>query len=278
MISLKRFVENSAIGSLASNPDQLEKWMAPKINPDRMRVMLAAAPKSGSTYLTRILSMLLGMKTRDVCADYGRSEQQIYLPKLLCAMDQDTFIGHQHIRASEANVNLLWLFHFKVIVTVRNLADTVVSIADHHVKESISHPMALVTPDIVARMSREEHHWFVIRMILPWYFNFLVSWFEAEKQNYFPIHWVNYDSLIGNPAKEVKSILHFIGLNKSDEEIEAGLSALKVGKETRLNVGIAGRGKAMLSKDQFDAIDQMAHFYQGNDFRFVGVPHGSLSA
>lgn len=272
MTSIQKYIENHKVGELASCPDELAEWMAPRINPGCTRVMLAAAPKSGSTFLTHTLSSLLGLKARDACAAYGQMEQQIYLPRLLCAMKQDTLIGHQHIRASEGNEKILQLFGFKVIVTVRDLADTVISNADHHVNESTSGPMAMVTPEIIARMSSEEHYWFIIRMMLPWYFNFLVSWMEVEKQNSLPVHWVKYESLIENPEREVSSILKFLGLNRSDEEIQQSLSASRNGEHSRLNVGVAGRGKKLLSKDQLDAIDQFAKYYPDRDFGFVGLP------
>lgn len=81
---LREWLDNATIGRLAPRPDQLAKWMARRINPECMRVLVAAAPKSGSTYLTNILAKILNLKIRDVCALFGQFEQQIYLPRLLC--------------------------------------------------------------------------------------------------------------------------------------------------------------------------------------------------
>jgi hypothetical protein len=270
MDRLKQKIRRKLVEDTTADPGDFLQWIVQQHDSSRRRTLLAAAPKSASTYLTRVLSQALSLKIRYVADFYGRNEQQIYLPRLLCALDQDVFVGQQHLRASEAVLDILSKLEFRVIVCVRNLYDTVVSFRDHQLAESVSHPMAMLTREQLGRLSKDEHLWFVVRMVLPWYFNFYVSWVEAEKSGILPIHWVTYEDLTRDPGPCLGRILDFLEVDLDDATLASCLD--KPGdRSERLNVGISGRGECELTPTQRRAILEMAAFYKGVNFERLGL-------
>jgi hypothetical protein len=52
--------------------------MYQRINPDRsVRIFIACFPKSGSSYLTALLSEITGFTSRAIVAAYGHNEQDV---------------------------------------------------------------------------------------------------------------------------------------------------------------------------------------------------------
>ncbi|GAB4165124.1 MAG: hypothetical protein Fur0032_01660 [Terrimicrobiaceae bacterium] len=272
---MKDFLIEKCLLGKAARLDDLVEWMRPRIDPTKKRILLAAAPKSASTYLTKLLGAALGWKIRDAVGLYGSSEQQIYLPRLVGAMRDNTLIGQQHLRANEFTLNVLRLFHFKTIVLVRDFEDSAVSIRDHHLRESTVHSMAAADEAQIRGLSDTEHLWFVIRMVMPWYFNFYVSWQKASRQSDLPIHWLNYSELIADPAATLTRLVAFIGVDRSPSQIDAAIEAASSGSH-RKNVGISGRGQSQLNNEQRAALREMAAFYPDIDFSPVGLgPEGA---
>lgn len=267
---MKHLLLKSLLKEYVANPGTLAKWMEPRVDRSKTRLLLAAAPKSGSTYLTKLLSSVLGWKVRDAAGAFGRSEQQIYLPRLTSALDEDTLIGHQHLKANEATIRVMRLFHFKTIVLVRDFSDSVVSMREHHLRESTVHPMAMVERSQLEPMSQHQHLWFVIRMVMPWYFSFYASWKVASRDETLDIHWVTYQQLIDDPHRIVDGILKFAGIHRSGQEIDKAILDVQ-GMNTRRNVGVAGRGATMLDPEQQAALCEMASFYPDIDFSEVGL-------
>lgn len=265
------FIIEKWLATRAARVGNLVEWMRPRIDPSKKRVLLAAAPKSGSTYLTKLLGAVLGWKTRDAVASYGSSEQQIYLPRLTSAMREDTLIGHQHLRANEMTLKVLRLFQFKTVVLVRDFPDSAVSMRDHHLKESTTHPMAAVSDQQIRQFTRSQHLWFVIRMIMPWYFNFYISWKRASLRTELPIYWLNYKDLVGNTHCTLARLLRFIGVRRTREQIENAIELTRQEGGIRKNVGIHGRGQAELSPAQLNALNEMTTFYPDVDFSTVGL-------
>jgi len=268
---MKNLLIERCLLTKAARLQDLMEWMRPRIDPSKKRVLLAAAPKSASTYVTKLLGVALGWKVRDAAGLYGSSEQQIYLPRLVGALREDTLIGQQHLRANEFTVNILRLFQFKTIVLVRNFEDAVVSMRDHHLRESTTHAMATADEEQIRGLSDTDHLWFVVRMIMPWYFNFYVSWQKASRQSDLSIHWLNYSDLIADPKDTLQRLLEFIGVERSPAQIDAAVEGASSGGGLRKNVGISGRGHSELTAEQRAALREMAAFYPDIDFSPVGL-------
>lgn len=94
-------------------------------------------------------------------------------------------------------------FDVSPIILVRNIFDVVVSLVDHHSRESNVYPAAFA-PDDIASRSFDEQARFVTQMAIPWYFNFYASWQQCPDK-----FIVTYDDFIANPSG-VMVILPFL--------------------------------------------------------------------
>jgi hypothetical protein len=229
-----------------------------------------AAPKSGSTWLKTILTELLDWKVCPLIPLHKGREQEIETINLLYSSMQDfCFSPQQHCRYSDSTKRIIERLEIKPVLQYRNIFDAVISFYDHCNEMGLIFPMAYM----------DEHNWkglsdtkkldFVIDLIVPWYFNFYGGWFSSDLIKDGKILLVSYEDLIADPHKEVKRILDWIGIEKTDDEIHSSiLSAAQ--KKTRKNVGISGRG-VILSNEQKQKIRTMASYYPQIDFSILGL-------
>jgi hypothetical protein len=261
----RRFVENTI-----SHPERFQVWLEDRAKTGCRRLLLAAAPKSGSTYLTALLGHLTGLKARDLISGSGRRDYQIYLPRLVGVLDSDTLVGHQHMRATETDTTLLKAFGFQVIVLVRNFGDTVVSLRDEQMKTNPGVASAINEFQAPSGLDEDTHYEFIIRHIMPWFFSFYASWNVAERQSGLPIAWICYEDLISNPHSALSSLSGFCGFSDSPGFIEQAIKKAGEGW-TRKNVGVSGRGSALLKESHWAALREMASLYHNCDFSMVGL-------
>ena len=103
-----------------------ESWNLLKYRLDKNKlshsIFIAGFPKSGSTYLSRILLDLSGYKDVHLAYNCGRNDQDIYRPYLIKHHSISTFTAH-HTRGTDSNIQLLNQFHLKPILNVRNIFD-----------------------------------------------------------------------------------------------------------------------------------------------------------
>lgn len=230
------------------------------------RLLVACFPKSGSTYLSAILASLPNSVFTSWVSDYGRREQE--LCPLRLKEDAEKYamfnlVSQNHVRYSGATEKYIEEFNLKPVVLVRNLFDVVPSLIDHHKMESTVYSMAFVPPDIV-EWDFQHAAKFVTHMVLPWYFNFFLSWQLYEKKII-----VRYEDLVADPVTVVKKICKYWNLDFSELDI---INAIERAKQlpTRKNVGEAGRGHSLGERDKAQ-IREMASFYQGIDFSVIGL-------
>lgn len=118
-------------------------------------------------------------------------------------------------------------------------------------------------------LNENERMDFVIDLIVPWYFNFYAGWFSSDLVKEGKILLISYESLLSNPYNEVKKIIDWIGIQKSDEEINSAIFSTK-DQFTMKNVGIVGRG-TVLTIEQKQRIKKMASYYPKIDFSSLGI-------
>jgi hypothetical protein len=107
-------------------------------------------------------------------------------------------------------------------------------------------------------MSKEEKLLYVIHVMLPWYFNFYMSWRESSKE--MDVLWISYEELFSNQIDTVSRILSFYDIPVNHDRIQSAILAMK-GKNTRLNLGIKGRG-ASLPEEHKKAILNLASVWK----------------
>jgi hypothetical protein len=236
----------------------------------KIHVWHIAAPKSGSTWLTTILTELLCWNVCPLIPEHNRREQEIETINLLYSSMQDfCFSPQQHCRYSDSTKRIIERLGIKPVLQYRNIFDTVVSFYDHCNEMKLIFPMAYMDEPNWNGLDDTKKLDFVIDLIVPWYFNFYGGWFSSDLIKDGKILLVSYDDLIADPHKQVKRILDWIGVEKTDEEIHS--SILSAGrKKTRKNVGISGRG-AVLSNEQKQKIRNLASYYPQINFSVLGL-------
>ncbi len=246
-------------------------------------VVIACFPKSGSTYLCKVLADLTGMQrtTFAQARAHGRYvEQDLYEPTLK-AHRRVPAIVHQHVKGTPPNLHLLDEFGIQPIILVRDIADTLLSLHDHLDREGPAVPTGYV-PRHYFDMNLDDRLMYLIRMHLPWYFNFLASWQDAAEDSRHK--WISYEQLFANRVTTVLEVCEHCGIDATAEEVKASLARLDAdATATRKNVGKAGRGAA-LPEPHRQAISELANCWclDPHAFDLIGVttyaaePHTSL--
>ena len=154
----------------------------------------------------------------------------------LIFLHHKNYVAQHHTRYSLTTDQIINDFNIKPIVLVRNIFDVIESVFDHCHKEGVTMPMAYV-PDDFLKWDGDIARNFIGQMIVPWYFNFYVSWYHYDKKIL-----ITYENMIKNPIDILAEIVDYTGISTQRKDIEN--SVLKSTKQsTRKNIGKAGRGK-----------------------------------
>lgn len=234
-------------------------------------LFIASLPKSGSTFMAKALCNLTGYKYVDLSYAYERNDQNLYLPKLVDSYSYGS-VTHQHVRATAANIELMNKFAIKPVITVRNIFDSVVSIRDHMFNEGFAFPTFYCNEKFEG-LDKTTQYDQIIELGIPWYFNFYVSWHEAVVQNKIQALWLQYEEVIIDWVKALDTIQKFYKIEKTGQEIRSALdNTIGMRKDiTRINKGIAGRGRDELTDSQKGKIISMSRFYPWIDFSMLGI-------
>jgi hypothetical protein len=246
-----------------------DDFIAARISPSRKHAWLVAAPKSGSTWLTNMLRQLLGWQPTSLVATWDRREQEIDLRRMLEFPDIDLFSIQQHCRFSGPTRDFIKKFHVQVILQGRNLWDSVVSLRDHFLRESTITPVCYVDRTFLEQPLDRQLD-LVIDLAVPWFLNFYASWLTARQAGEVAFCWIDYESLCFDAAGQLRRILDYLGVARSDEKVDEAIGKA-IGAVTRLNVGRVGRGAEVLSQAQKGRIAQLRSYYPKVDFSLVGL-------
>lgn len=207
---------------------------------ERRLLFIACFPKSGSTYLMRLLCEITGFPRAILVQYMGPNEQDF----LKTALEQWRFrdgVVQQHMKATHYNLALLKQYGIRPVILVRNIYDVIISLCDHIDNGGPSMPTGYVHRGFF-ELTQEEKWMFLIRAHLPWYFSFLLSWHEAE--GVVSVHWLTYEELFSEQEKVVSQLLQYWDVPVSSERIAKGISSAE-NQFTRFNQGIAGRGSKL---------------------------------
>jgi len=240
-----------------------------KVDPDRgTHIFVACFQKSGSTYLTELLSEITGFPSRALVEAYGHNDQDVHAYALEDVQRKNS-VTQQHAKGTANNVELLKRYGIKPVVLVRDIFDVTVSLYDHIEKGRHRVPTGYVHREYW-NLSREQKLLYLVRVHLPWYFNFFVSWREASHE--MQVLWLTYEELFADQLATVSRVLGFYGLAADQATIQEAIRATTAGRSTRFNVGVAGRGQG-LSEAHKQAILDIASVWgiDKQDMRRIGI-------
>lgn len=227
------------------------------LRPDGRHILVACFPKSGSTFLAALLSKVTGFNNAQFVGVWGSNEQNLD-PRVVETYRFKNTVVQQHAKGTEHNLELIDRYKMNVVVLTRNLADVVISIHDHIEQEDNKSPTGYFHPEYFS-MNRSDKLTFIIRMILPWYFHFLISWRDAAQAH--PCLWLGYEELFPDTGVAVNRILEFCGIKAVSEGHLASCIGSISGASTRLNVGRKGRGEE-LKQSQKEAMRDLGRCWK----------------
>ena len=112
-------------------------------------IWFVCAPKSGSTWLTRIFKDALKWPSVALVPGFDHREQELDLSPLLAKGTAGNLLTpHQHCRYSSYTHQVIDALDTRVILQVRNLFDTVASLYDHLTNDETSVPSGFMTREI----------------------------------------------------------------------------------------------------------------------------------
>ena len=209
-------------------------------------------PKSGSTYLHTVLREITGLDDASLC-ELGDQNEGDICEKRLRRLRRRSVI-QQHVKATQTN--LKWLSHYGVrpIVQTRSLFDVLPSLHDHFEREQNGLPCGYIGREFWD-LSWNDRMEYLIRIHLPWYLNFLLSWHEAAKR--IETCPIAYEELFADPFNTIMRTLDFYRVSTSRQQIAAAM--VRTGqRNTRFNVGTSGRGTELLTNRHKRMIQDLA--------------------
>lgn len=241
---------------------------------DKRLIVIAAAPRTGSTHLSEVLVRSTGYRYMRLCSAYSTNEHDLYLPGL-CIMNQVGCVSQMHMKGTYHNAALLRNFGVTPIILVRNIFDITVSLMnDLKSKNSLPNLGSglngysfIWQDEDVKNCSDERLLDLVIDLAIPWYVNFYVSWHRLCEQGAVKAKWVTYENLMTDKQRTVHDILDFV-----DAEITASnFNEILAIRSHTFNIGKSGRGKQTLSAAQKNRIRRLFSYYPNVDFKHYGL-------
>lgn len=233
-------------------------------------ILIACIPKSGSTFLFSVLMEVLGFEGPKLCLNYA-NEENILAPELVQPYLRANTVVQEHCRATPQNVAIAQAMGSYTVVLVRNIFDSIISMRDMLLGKDFGSANAFFT-DNLPDMSEEQQLDAVIAKWAHWQLEFLVSWRGALDAGRVRGHILTYESLMADKIGEIGRICSAVGRPADPDAIERVLSDLDSRpKDTRLNVGRSGRGRAAMSDAQMDRIRALTAIYPDTDFSLLGL-------
>lgn len=224
-------------------------------------LLVACSPKSGSTYVSRTLARYLDANFADSVLDYYGYREQNLLEQHFTPELGPRFVLHLHIKPYPPHLDLIARHRLKVIYLWRNLADTILSLDDHIIKEHWETPAVFIDNGADYRqLTRDARHRFLIEYGLPWYISFYLSWRRVPDCDW--LIRCKYEEMVQDNFAFFARILKDIGEPRDEQRLRHILGA--PGTHARLNVGVVGRSVEGMSENNKVLLERLLIEYPQN--------------
>ena len=265
----KKMIKTVIDAAFEDEPPHLKDFHFKHPGNDKPIIVVAAAPRTGSTFLHNVLQKVTKLPTFRLCSGYATNEHDLYLPAL-CIVNDSGCVSQMHMKGTFHNASLINKFKVKQIILVRNIHDIVVSLFDDlRKKEEMpgyqigQNSYSFLWLDSATKnMNDEDLIDMIIDLAIPWYVNFYVSWYRLAEQKIVNPIWVNYEDMIKDKNNTIISILNFIDF-PFNKEINSTILNEKYGT---YNKGGSGRGGVLLSDDRKRKILEKFSYYEDVNF------------
>jgi hypothetical protein len=96
---------------------------------DKRQIVVAAAPRSGSTFLTNVLSPPTGLPYFRLCSAYSTNEHDLYLPAVFLKSATGC-VSQLHMKGTFHNAAIARTFGIKPIISVRRIYDIIINLRE----------------------------------------------------------------------------------------------------------------------------------------------------
>lgn len=234
----------------------------------RPLVLLAFPPKAAGTFLREAaLRAVNGQLVRLVHAQGGR-DGQIYMPTLIAyyhgAMPDRVLVGHVHMQALPANIQMLETFDIRPVIMVRAIPDMLASYWDMLEVDPVARTEGLncLIPPNFLEMSRAAKADFMVDIMGPWYASYFATWMAYAETDPDRVCVLHYRDFKADPVEALETALEHAGFNCSPERCETAIEiARSKPAETRFNKGRSGRGASYFGPEHLARIErQLGHY------------------
>lgn len=231
--------------------------------PEKVHILLACFPKSGSSFLRELIKNLPNMTQVALVTGYDRREQELSTDELILHHSKN-YVAQHHVRYSVITERLMKNFNLKPVVLVRNIFDVVESLHDHFYREGPVLPMGFL-PNNWNDWNRDHLLNFICDMIMPWYFNFYFSWTLRDDKLL-----VSYEELVKNTHETISKITEYSNIKCNAIEIDNSIKMTTKQQNLRLNIGKTGRGD-LLPQYIKDKIRDLSKYYGSENMSVIGL-------
>ncbi len=273
-INTQQFLD-TVVGAVTGNglvPKGLADFA--KHRSDKQLIVVAAAPKAGSTFLVNTLMRVTGLRGFRLCAAYSTNEHDLHLPAL-CLMNASGCVSQLHMKGTFHNAALMRTFGIKPIILVRRIEDIVVSL-QHDLRQKAQRPAfgtgrdgySFVWQDQCTKdLSDERLLDMIIDLAVPWFVNFYVSWYRLCEQRAVDALWLTYEQMLAEKEGTLRQVLGFLGF-RDIGAIDQDLLSRKYGT---FRDGRIGQGISALTAKQRKRIREHFSYYPSVDFGKYGL-------
>ncbi len=242
-----------------ATPDQLGKTL-----------LIACIPKTGSTFMQATLAAATGYDSHKLCLSYADEENTLY-PGYIKSIGGNNKIAQEHVRASAHNLAVIQAMDAAVVVLVRNIFDSLVSMRDMLVGYGGGSVVALFQ-DNLRELDNENQMDAIMNKWALWQIEFFVSWVRAMRAERVKARLMTYEELMIDKAAAIEDVCCWFG---HDVEAEKAREAVELingdAIASRLNVGVSGRGLEHMNARQIDWVQSLTRFYPDVNFGPLGL-------
>ena len=256
--------------SIRSNAIPFE--VAPRVALERMqipRVLIAAAPKSGCTYVAAVLAHYYRVESTG--ASFFPYAEHMLDSGVLGQIEGKSWVLPMHVWPRIPNLAAICKQRISTVVTWRNLADAIVSFDDHLQKEwggfGGGPEVYIGARDRWQAVPTPERYAFLVRNLTPWYVGFYRAWRDVGAPTV-----MAYERLATDPKAYFSYLIERLSGEVNEASLEQALNAVDgTGRDygaARRNVGVNGRAVELmpdetkqlledLLKSQFDDVSEL---------------------
>ncbi|MDE2481727.1 MAG: class I SAM-dependent methyltransferase [bacterium] len=209
---------------------------------DTVRIMVASAPKSASTFVASVLARYFEAQIAAPHLHEMQWEAEQNLNRSLLTQLSGSYVLQMHMKPYPLNRRLMKDFDIALLLQWRNLGDMIVSLNDHLEQYGPEQPLFHVhDPPGFFALPAERRYDYVIRHACAWYVWFYLAW--RQRGETFGV----YERLVEDEQSFFLTAIERLGYSPDAERLQRILAQPE--GFTRRNVGRVGRSAELFSEE-----------------------------